>query len=239
MPTKKNKFRCILISKKKETDDVITLKFELNKKSKPSFIPGQYVIVYIKGQLGPEGKAYTISNTPSDKFLAVTVKKIGRFSTMLHELKVGSAVTIEGPMGYFYPDKNSKELVFLAAGIGITPFLSIIRTYAKNNLLKDKKIYLFYSNKTQKDVAFFEELNKFSEDNKNIKIFYYLTRQKIEDKYVKEFNRIDIKSIKDKLDHLDHKDYFICGPIRFVMDIRKMLLDKNMSELNIHTESFY
>ena len=234
-----NKFRCILVSKKKETKDVITLKFRLDKNDKPCFIPGQYVIVYIKGQLGPEGKAYTISSIPGDRFLAITVKKIGRFSTMLHELKIGATITMEGPKGYFYPEKNDREIVFLMAGIGITPFLSIIRDYAENNLLKDKKICLFYSNRTKEDVIFFNELNKFSEDNKNTKIFYHLTRQKIKDKYIKEFDRIDIKSIKKKIVDLGNKNYFICGPIRFVLDIRRALLDEGVEECKIHTESFY
>lgn len=239
MEANKNKFKCTLISKKKETEDVITLKFRIGDKDGPSFIPGQYVIIYLKGQLGPEGKAYTISSIPGDKFLSVTIKKIGRFSTMLHELKIGTAVFMEGPSGYFYPEENSGELVFLMAGIGITPFLSIVRAYAKNNLLKDKKICLFYSNKTREDIVSFGELNKLSEGNKNIKIFYYLTRQKIKDRHIKEFNRIDIASIKNKLTDLSGKDYFICGPIRFVLDMRRALLDKGVTELKIHTESFY
>ena len=123
-----HKFKCILASKEKEAEDVITLKFRIGRNSKPSFAPGQYVIVYLKGQSGPEGKAYTISSIPNDKFLAITVKKIGKFSTALHELKIRSVITMEGPMGYFFPEETDRELVFLAAGIGITPFLSIIRT---------------------------------------------------------------------------------------------------------------
>ncbi len=234
-----HKFKCVLTSKNKETENVVTLKFNLVKNRKLSFIPGQYVIIYLNGQSGPEGKAYTISSIPGDKFLAITVKKIGRFSTALHELKTGSVITMEGPMGYFYPDKKGGELVFLAAGIGITPFLSIIRTHVKADLLKDKKIYLFYSNKTKEDTAFFDELNELFENNKNIKLFYYLTRQKIKDKHVKEFNRIDIKNIKSKLKSLEDKDYFICGPIKFVSDMRRAILDSGVNEPKIRTEAFY
>jgi len=239
MQANKNKFKCILTSKKKETEDVITLKFRVSKKNSLSFSPGQYLIVYLNGQLDLGGKAYTISSIPSGKFLTITIKKMGKFSTALHELKIGSAITAEGPIGNFYPNKDDRELIFLAAGIGITPFLSIIRAYAKDNLLKDKRICLFYSNKTKEDIAFFDELNSLSKNNKNTKIFYHLTRQNIKDKYIKEFKRIDITSIKNKLTDLSGKDYFICGPIRFVLDIRRALLDEGISELKIHTESFY
>jgi len=229
----------MLVSRKKEAENIVTLKFKIDKNSKFSFISGQYVIVYLKGQSGPEGKAYTISSIPGNNLLAITVKKIGRFSTALHELKVGATVTAEGPMGYFYPDEKSKKIVFLAAGIGITPFISIIRTYARENWLKGKKIFLFYSNKTKEDTAFFDELNKLSENNKNIKLFYYLTRQKTKDSRIKEFSRIDIKSIKRKLKNLVGRDYFICGPIKFVFNIRRALLDSGVSELKIRTEAFY
>lgn len=239
MLSNNHKFTCALVSKKKETEDVVTLKFGLGKNSKFFFIPGQYLIVYLNGQSGPEGRAYTISSIPGDKLLAITVKKMGRFSAALCELKIGTAIVLEGPTGYFYPDEKSGELVFLAAGIGITPFLSIIRTHSKDKLLKDKKISLFYSNKTKEDTAFFDELNKLSESNKKLKLFYYLTRQKIKDGRIKEFNRIDIKSIKSKLKHLEDKDYFICGSIKFVSDMRRAILDGGVSELKIHTEAFY
>ncbi len=237
----KHKFKCTLVSKKKEVEDVITLRFRTDKNSEAPFIfiPGQYVIVYLNGQSGPEGKAYTISNIPGDKFLDITVKKIGKFSTALHELKIGSIIIMEGPMGFFYPDEKGGDVVFLAAGIGITPFLSIIRAHVNNNASKDRKISLFYSNKTKEDVAFFDELNKFSENNKNIKLFHYLTRQKIKDRRITDFKRINIESIKNKLTHLKDKDYFICGPIKFVSDFRRAVLDKGVNELKIHTEAFY
>jgi len=239
MPEKNNKFECILVSKKIETSDIITLKFKLDEDSGFSFVPGQYVTVYLGGQFGPVGKAYTISSIPDNKFIEMSVKKIGKFSTALHELKIKSTIVIEGPVGRFFPEEKSAELVFLAAGIGVTPFLSIIKAYAKDNSLINKKIALFYSNKTRGDVAFFDEFNKLSEDNKNLELFYYLTRQKIKDEYIKEFNRIDIESVKSKLNNLKNKEYFICGPIRFVFDIRKALLNEGINEFNIHTEAFY
>ena len=239
MPANNEKYKFKLVSKKKETDDVITLRFNQSDKKSFSFIPGQYVIAYLHGQLGPEGKAYTISSIPSDKFIEITVKKIGRFSTALHELKIGSVITLEGPKGFFYPEKDDGGLVFLAAGIGITPFLCIMRNYAKNNILKGKKIYLFYSNKYKTEVAFFDELNKFGEDYKDTKVIHHLTRQVVKDKHIKEFARIDINSLKKKLTDLNEKDYFICGPIRFVLDIRRALINEGVSSSKIHTESFY
>ncbi len=239
MPGKKRKFDCVLVSKKKEAEGVITLKFKPKRAGKISFIPGQFIIIYLKNGLGSKGKPYTISSIPDDEFLSITVKKVGEFSTALHNLMTGTSVAIEGPMGRFFPEEKNGELVFIAAGIGIAPFFSIIRNYAKRRLLRNKKIHLFYSNKTKKDIAFFDELNRISDKNKDPRIFYYLTRQKIKDSRIKEFKRIDVKSIKNKLGHLENKDYFICGSMDFVSDIRRIILGEGIGRHNIHTESFY
>ena len=239
MPEKNGKFDCILASKKKEAEGITTLKFKPKRADKISFIPGQFIFVYLKNESGLKGKPYTISSIPDDKFLSVTVKKAGEFSTALHNLAIGESVTIGEPMGRFFPEEKNEELVFLAAGIGVAPFVSIIRNYAKKGLLKNKKIHLFYSNKTKKDIAFFDELNGISDKNKNQRIFYYLTRQKIKDSRIKEFKRIDAESIRDKLGCFENKDYFICGSMDFVSDIRRAILNEGVEKQNIHIESFY
>jgi ferredoxin-NADP reductase len=239
MPEKKRKFDCVLISKKKEAENIITLKFRLKKSGRISFIPGQYVVVYLRNKSILEGKPYTISSIPSDKFLSIAVKKMGKFSTALHNLKIGSKVVLEGPMGYFFPEENDREIVFLAAGIGVAPFYSIIKNYVKNGLIKNISIDLFYSNKTKSSTAFYNKLNKISDKNKNLRVHYFLTNQKIKNKHVASFKRISFMSIKSKLSLLKSKRFFICGPIKFVMDIRRQLLNQKVSENKINTEIFY
>lgn len=239
MPANKQNVRCTLISRTQEAEDVVTLRFKVDGDVPFSFVAGQYVILYPEGRSEPGGKAYTISSTPDDELIAITVKKIGKFSTALHELSVGAAVMMEGPMGSFFPEDQTREIVFLAAGIGITPFMSVIRAYEKGNILAQKKIFLFYSSKTKEDIVFFDELNAVSEKNGALSVFHYVTRQRSNDKHIQEFRRIDIGSIRKKLRHLEGKDYFICGPIKFVADIRRALLDGGVDALNVHTEAFY
>jgi len=238
MLEKKRKFDCVLISKKKEAENIITLKFRLKKSGRISFIPGQYVMVYLKNKSILEGKPYTISSIPSDEFLSITVKKMGRFSTRLHDLKIGDRVVLEGPMGYFFPEENDREIVFLAAGIGVAPFYSIIKNYVKNGLIKSRGIDLFYSNKTKSSTAFYNELNKISDKNKNLRVHYFLTKQKIKNKHVASFKRISFMSIKNKLSSLKSKRFFICGTVGFVRDLRECLL-KTVAEDKINTEAFY
>jgi ferredoxin-NADP reductase len=239
MPEKRNRFNYVLASKKEEAKGVVTLGFKPRKALKVSFVPGQYAIIYLKNRTGPKGKPYSISSIPSDGLLSFTVKKLGKFSTALHNLKIGKTVAIGRPIGRFFPEKENGELVFLAAGIGIAPFFSIIKDCAKRRLLKDKKIHLFYSNKTKEEMAFFDELNEISAKNDGLKISYYLTRQKIRDARIEGFKRIDARSIKKNLGRLGGKDYFICGSDDFISDIRKIILNGGVRGGNIHTESFY
>lgn len=237
----KNNNIYILKEKIRETDDIMTLKFSPVKEKLFSFIPGQFINVYfLDDRCGGQGKPYSISSTPDDNFLSITVKKIGRFSGVLHDLKIGEKVEISSPQGYFYPEDEIKDIVFLAGGIGITPFYSIISDYFKRGI-NDRNFTLFYSNKTEKDAAFLKELNKLAKIWNKFKIIYILTRQKKEnysDKN-KEFQRLNIKILKKHLKNLSNKHYFICGSIEFVNDLWKYLKNNKIKEDNIRVESFY
>ena len=234
---KKNKI-FILKEKIKEANDIITLKFLPYKGKIFSFCAGQFIIVkLINHKLSDLSRAYTISSSPYENFLSITVKKIGKVSGALHNLKIGDKVELSDPQGFFYPQDNSKDLVFLAGGIGISPFYSIIKDYLQKK--SNKKIHLFYSNKTKNDIAFFKELEKLSSMPNNLKITYFLTREKIKNSKIKEFKRISSISLKKYLTDLNKKHYLICGPIGFVNDIWKELKKIGIKENNIFTEAFY
>lgn len=225
----------ILKEKIFETQDVTTLKFKPLSGEIFSFIPGQFAVVY------PEnvgmGKSYTITSMLGEKTLNFTIKKIGNISGILFDSKIGDKFEIDGPRGHFYPNEDMNNIVFIAGGIGITPFYTIIKDLykkAENN----KKIVVFYSNKTKKDIIFFDELNKMAEDFKNLKIVYFLTRENVKDQYIDNFKRIDEKSLENYFkDSLNY--YFICGSIGFVKDIRKIIKEGGVREENIVAESFY
>lgn len=230
----------VLREKIRETGDVSTLKFSLLKWPVFSFRPGQFVLVsFLDNRLGKQCRAYSISNCPQDKFLTLTVKKIGVFSSALHKLKIGEKVKIGSPQGDFYPEKSMKNLVFLATGVGIAPFYSIINTYFRQGI-NNKNLTLFYSNKTDKNIVFFKELNKLAKKWRKFKIIYILTQQKKDcNDENKEFQRLNVKILKKYLKDLNNKHYFICGPIEFVNDLRRALRKNGAGEDFIKTEVFY
>ncbi len=197
LKNRKEKNNIFVLKKKiRETSDILTLKFSLLKGPVFSFRPGQFVLVsFLDNRLDKQCRAYSISSCLQDKFLTLTVKKIGVFSSALHKLKIGEKVKVSSPQGDFYPEKSMKNLVILAAGVGIAPFHSIIKSlYLESST---NKITLFYCNKTKKDIVFFEELSKIARNWSSFKIIYLLTREKTKDKKIKMATK-RLKRIKPK-----------------------------------------
>ena len=230
----------ILKDRISEADNIITLKFSPVKGKIFQFTPGQFVsIFFLDDRVSNQGKPYSISSIPADDFLGITVKKIGKFSGALHDLRIGEKVKIESPQGYFYPENQMKNIVFLAGGIGITPFYSVIKDYF--NKRADKNIFLFYSNNTKDETAFLNELSSIAKNWEKFKIVYFFTRENAAISTVKnkEFKRIDVELLKKYLKNLDKKYYFICGPVGFVTDLWKELKRNNIKDEYIKVESFY
>jgi len=226
----------ILIDKKVEAENITSLFFEPADGEGFDFIAGQYVSVALPSISG-RSKCYTISSSPSEKPVCLTVKKQGEFSSALIDSKVGDKLFFNGPFGRFYPGENCEDIVFIAGGIGVTPFFSVIKE--KINSRSKPKMSLLYSNKTISDIAFFDELNKLTK-NKGIEtLVYFLTQERSEQPLVREYSRINKESLKKYLGSLGGKNYYLCGSIQFVNAIWKDLKDSGVPEENIFTESFY
>ena len=231
----------ILRGKTKEAKDVLTLKFLPVNGRLFSFEPGQFILVsFLDSRANNRIRAYSISSCPQDKFLSITVKKVGVFSSALHKLKIGEKVKISSARGDFYPEKSMirqpAELVFLAAGIGIAPFYAIIKDFYRQK--SPNKITLFYSNRTKKEIVFFKELNKIAKNWLNLKIIYLVTREEMKDKCISECCRVDIIILKKYLKDLKGKHYFICGPREFVSDKFKELKDCGVKGRFVKIEAF-
>ncbi len=139
-----------------------TMAFQFEKPKHFVFKPGQYIDLTLSGaQPGvPDGLTHTfsIASSPSDEELVVTTRMRNTvFKQAMSILPIGSRARIEGPMGSFSLHKNTaRPAVFLAGGIGIAPFLSMI-SYATAEKLRHP-IVLFYANRYLEDAAFIDEL---------------------------------------------------------------------------------
>jgi predicted ferric reductase len=151
---------------------------------------------------------------------------LGQYTAQLQNLKIGAEARIEGPFGVFsYLKSKNKEQVWIAGGIGITPFLSM----AKSLIDKSYKIDLYYCVNTKSEMVFLEEFKKISFQNENFKIIPVCSDVD---------GRINIKIINKFSGNILKKDFFLCGPGAMMQGTRSILLENNVLSGNIHSEEF-
>ena len=190
-------------------------------------------------------RSYSLCSSPLDNEWKVAVKKIhqGLFSTFINEqLKPGDRLEVMPPSGRFFIESDAtqpKNYVAFAAGSGITPVISIIKTHL--NLEPGATFKLFYINRHVGSIILKEEIealkNQFLE---RFEVFYFLTQEE------RDVPLLNGRLTAEKLDTLfkvviDKKttsDYFLCGPEAMIFMIRDYLTDKNVPEKNIHFELF-
>ena len=241
MPSKtmktENRIKYRIIGKKKETPNVFTLSLSCyEEKSLPSFTPGQFITIYFPESEIVEGKAYSISNTPYDDAINITIKEMGDFSKQILELNVGDIIYASLPYGYFFSERDESTLIFLASGIGITPIKSMIISYLKKN--SEREIYLFYGCKTLESIVFKRELDELTLKFLNFRVHYFLSKEEDTPKDMKR-GRIDLDWMLEEIESVEHPEFLICGSISFVRDMWKGLRNSGISPENIYTESFF
>jgi ring-1,2-phenylacetyl-CoA epoxidase subunit PaaE len=176
----------------------------------------------------------------------VAIKQIedGVFSTYANtQLKVGDQLEVMEPDGNFNitiePAKSRNHIAF-AAGSGITPILSIIKTHLKSEPKSTFK--LFYVNRTAKSIILKEEIEKLKNTYfERFQVFYFLTREHRDTPLLN--GRLDAEKVKQITQHfLDIEDTahcFICGPKEMIFEIRDTLQSAGLPSENIHFELFF
>src|SRR5712692_1601326 len=156
-----------------------TMAFHFEKPSQFDFKPGQSADVTLPNppETDSEGntRTFSIASSPfENQLMFATRMRATAFKRSLKKVPLGTEVKIDSAMGSFTLHKNSaKPAVFLAGGIGITPFLSIVRQADHDRLLH--KLYLFYSNRRPEDAPFLEALQMLEKSNPNFKLIGTMT----------------------------------------------------------------
>ena len=231
----------------KTTADCAVITFDLDEKLLKDFAYTQGQYLTMKANINGEEvrRSYSLCSSPLDNEWKVAVKKIedGKFSTFANDvLKQGDVLEVMPPNGKFFvetePDK-AKNYIAFAAGSGITPILSIIKTHLLTE--PNSTFKLFYINQAVSTIILKEEV----ESLRNIflgrfEIYHFLTR---EQRNVELFNgrlsKEKMEVICDKLvDVPTINDAFVCGPNEMIFMVRDFLQAKGMAEKNVHFELF-
>ena len=197
-----------------ETSSTKTFRLVSKDRELPPFQAGQYISLFLEIDGIRTSRPYSISSPPHlREYYDITVRRVenGLVSNfLLDDLVIGNDLVSSGPAGHFYfnPLIHSKNMICLAGGSGITPFMSIIREIVECGL--DRSITLFYGNKTTDDIIFHAELGRISARFDSIN--YIPVIEDPSDDYIGACGFMTAELIKEILGDLTDKSFFICGP---------------------------
>jgi ring-1,2-phenylacetyl-CoA epoxidase subunit PaaE len=231
----------------KETSDCSVITFDVPKELETQFVFRQGQHLTLKADIDGEDvrRSYSLCSSPIDNQWKVAVKQIpgGKFSTFVNEnLKTGHTLEVMAPTGTFgvsVKPEEAKNYLFFAAGSGITPVLSMIKTHLKAE--PNATCKLFYVNKTAKSIIFKEELEQFRNAFfGRLEIYYFLTKER---RYIDLFNgRFDDEKMtvltRTFIDIPDTSEVFLCGPEQMVNYVSNYLINAGLPNDLIHYELF-
>jgi len=233
------KFELEFVKKQKESKDAYTFYFKRPKQF--DFFSGQYIKIFLDIEnvdYRGGSRYFTISSSSDDKdFLTITTRIIkSSFKLKLNSLPSGSKLMAFGPVGYFdFDPNNNLPNIFLAGGIGVTPFHSFIRS---SYMIKDYPRYLitlFASFSHKEDILFFDEFKEYEKMNPSFEVIYTLTKDK-DPRF--ENGRISEEIIKKYSHSYKEANYFITGSETMVSSLYELVLSMGIPEKNIFKEDF-
>lgn len=192
----------------RETRDAVTLELDASFE----FRAGQFLTLIVAIDGAEHRRAYSISTAPSDKRIAITVKRVGLVSTYLNaRARVGDRVQILGPSGSFGDHADGDALVLIGGGSGVTPLYSIARARP------DARITMVLGNRTRDDAIFHDALGALP----HVSVRHVFGE------------RFDCASLPRSDAH-----YFVCGPTPMMNAVREALLAMGVDRARIHEERF-
>ena len=200
-------------------------------KRKLNFTPGQFVYLSIEGKNpGREIHPFSISSGPDDPILRISAKVLGDYTLKLSRVIVGSKVHIFGPYGSFgqkFIEEPAKDAVWIAGGIGITPFLSLLKYFQINPGIRNVDFYYCYSG--SEEAIFDGEVREMCNKSSEIKYLPWDTSQK---------SHLTADLINQSILELKDRIIQICGPEKMMSDLGEQFIKEGVPLENIVFENF-
>lgn len=230
----------------KETPDCVSIQLVVPPELKEifQFTAGQHLTLRTTINGEDQRRSYSICSSPLEGELRVAIKKVegGVFSNYAnHELKVGDSLEVMPPSGKFNSPLKAgqkKQYLAIAAGSGITPIVSLIKTTLATEL--ESEFTLIYGNKNRSSIIFFEALERLKNlYMQRFRVIHVLSREKTESPLnVGRINAEKLEAMR-KLIQFDQVDeVFLCGPQGMIESATKFLQEQGLDKKKIHLELF-
>jgi glycine betaine catabolism B len=226
-----------LIDHKQESSDVESFIFRPDPAF--DFIPGQY-LRYILDHNNPDDRGtsrlFSIASAPCEGIVQITTKfapQSSSFKTALRNLHPGGQLNASGPSGSFTYSDPTQPVVFIAGGIGITPFRSILVELDHQNI--DAPIILIYSNRTT-DIVFKELFDTLVSNHHQLKVIYVVGEPSQD--WQGETGRVNPDIISKYVPDLMSPTYYISGPKPMVEGVEQMLTEMSIPPDHIKHDYF-
>ena len=231
---------------RKETVDCVSVTFDIPEALQNNFAFTQGQNLTMRKTINGEEvrRTYSLCSSPLENEWRVAIKKVegGLFSAFANELlRAGDTLEVMQPIGKFYTHldpSNKKNYLAIAAGSGITPVLSIIKTTLR--VEPQSTFTLVYGNRSRSSIIFFEELeglkNKYLE---RFNLIHILSRERTD--ALINFGRIDSAKLKDLsalIGFTNFDEYFVCGPEEMIFAAKDFFIEQGIVEKKIHFELF-
>ena len=207
------------------------------------FLPGQFITLSLPDQNGLDAdessRTFSLASSPGESHVMVATRLTGSpFKKALAALERGTAASMDGPSGRFVFDApGTLPVVFLAGGIGITPFRSMIKFAMERKL--PHRILLVYSNRTPEDAAFLDEMKHCADTRENFRLLATMTQpEKSSANWNGQTGHIDADFLRKNVRYLPEAICYVAGPPRFVGAMKQSLQDAGVPKELVQAEEF-
>ena len=219
-----------------------TMAFHFDKPAGFSFKAGQAVALELTDPPAGDGQSqrtFSLVSAPFENTLVVATRmRDSAFKRALKALPVGARMKLEGPFGDLTLGDAARPAVFIAGGIGITPFMSMLRQAGQDR--SPHRLFLVYSNRRPEDSAFLAELQGLERQNNNFRLLATMTdMNKSARKWDGETGLVDAHLLQRFVGDLAAPIYYVVGPPAMVGAMQETLKQGGIAAGSIRTEEFY
>jgi ferredoxin-NADP reductase len=221
-----------------------TMAFHFARPAGFQFKPGQSVRITLvdppETDVKGNARAFSIASAPGeDRLMIATRMRDTAFKRVLKTMGPRAKVQIRGPAGKFALDEGAtRPCAFLAGGIGITPFISMLRQATTEK--SGRKLYLFYGNRRPEDAAFLDELQPLQARNPNYRLIATMAEmEKSRQPWTGETGFIGKDLLARYLADFAAPAYYIAGPPAMVETMQEMLASVGVNAEDVRTDEFY